>query len=176
MDLVTPIDDEKIGLLKAGDNVTLSGTVYTARDAAHKRMAEALANGQPPPFDYRGQVVFYAGPCPAPPGRPVGSIGPTTAGRMDSYAPDLIGQGLKIMVAKGGRKKEVVDAIRAHCGLYLVAVGGVAALLAECVKSCEAAAYEDLGTEAVWRLHVEKMPLVVAVDSRGASVYDSAGS
>ena len=172
MNLVTPIDDATIKTLKAGDKVTVSGVVYTARDAAHKRMAEALENGEKPPFCYSGQAVFYAGPCPAPPGKPVGSIGPTTASRMDAYAPSLIGAGLRVMIAKGGRSPAVVDAIKTHCGLYMVAVGGVAALLAKCVKSCEVAAYEDLGTEAVWKLYVEKMPLIVAVDCMGRSVYD----
>ena len=176
MDLATPISDTVIKTLRAGDRVTVSGVIYTARDAAHKRMAEALESGEKPPFEYKGQVVFYAGPCPAPPGKPVGSIGPTTAGRMDAYAPALIGAGLKIMIAKGGRSPAVVDAIKSHGGLYMVAVGGVAALLAKCVKSCEAAAYEDLGTEAVWRLYVEKMPLIVAVDHAGNSVYNEACS
>ena len=167
MDLHTPICSETIKNLRAGDNVTISGTIYTARDAAHKRMAEAWR----PPFDYEGQVVFYAGPCPAPPGKPIGSIGPTTAGRMDAYAPALIKAGLKIMIAKGNRAAPVVDAIKTHGGLYLAAVGGVAALMAKCVVSSEAVAYEDLGTEAIWKLYVEKMPLIVAIDHQGRSVY-----
>ena len=167
MDLRTPIDRETIKSLEARDNVTITGIIYTARDAAHKRMVEAAK----PPFEYEGQVVFYAGPCPAPPGKPIGSIGPTTAGRMDAYAPTLIEAGLKIMIAKGNRAASVVDAIRTHCGLYLAAVGGVAALLAQCVKSSEVVAYEELGTEAIWKLYVEKMPLIVAIDHQGRSVY-----
>ena len=167
MDLNTPICKKTIQSLKAGDNVTISGTIYTARDAAHKRMTEAAT----PPFDYEGQVVFYAGPCPAPPGKPVGSIGPTTAGRMDAYAPALIKSGLRIMIAKGNRAEPVVEAIKAHGGLYLAAVGGIAALMAKCVVSCEVVAYEDLGTEAIWKLYVEKMPLIVAIDHQGHSVY-----
>ena len=171
MDLHTPIYRDTVNSLKAGDNVTITGTIYTARDAAHKRMAEAISTGELPPFDYEGQVVFYAGPCPAPPGKPVGSIGPTTAGRMDAYAPALIEAGLKIMIAKGNRAAQVVDAIKTHGGLYLAAVGGVAALMAKCVVSSEVVAYEDLGTEAVWKLYVEKMPLIVAIDHQGRSVY-----
>ena len=171
MDLKTPLCEGAIKGLKAGDNVTITGTIYTARDAAHKRMAEAISNKEAPPFEYEGQVVFYAGPCPAPPGKPVGSIGPTTAGRMDAYAPALIEAGLKIMIAKGNRAAPVVDAIKTHGGLYLAAVGGVAALMAKCVVSNVAVAYEDLGTEAIWKLYVEKMPLIVAIDHQGRSVY-----
>ena len=167
MDLHPPICSETIKKLKAGDNVTITGIIYTARDAAHKRMVEAATA----PFDYEGQVVFYAGPCPAPPGKPVGSIGPTTAGRMDAYAPNLIKAGLKIMIAKGNRTAPVIDAIKTHGGLYLAAVGGVAALMAKCVVSCEVVAYEDLGTEAIWKLYVEKMPLIVAIDHQGRSVF-----
>ena len=172
MDLHTPLNGEAIIKLGAGDIVTLSGFIYTARDAAHKRMAEAVLSGGKPPFDYEGQVVFYAGPCPAPPGKPIGSIGPTTAGRMDAYAPVLIDAGLKVMIAKGNRQPPVVEAIKTHGGLYLAAVGGVAALMAKCVSSCEVVAYEDLGTEAVWKLYVKKMPVIVAIDQKGRSVYD----
>ena len=167
MDLHTPICSETIKKLKAGDNVTITGTIYTARDAAHKRMSEAVL----PPFEYDGQVVFYAGPCPAPPGKPIGSIGPTTAGRMDAYAPALIKAGLKVMIAKGNRAAPVVDAIKTHGGVYFAAVGGVAALMAKCVISSEVIAYEELGTEAVRKLYVEKMPLIVAIDHQGRSVY-----
>ena len=171
IDLSTPIHWAIIESLKAGDNVTITGWVYTARDAAHKRMAEAALNGDKPPFEYEQQVVFYAGPCPAPPGRPVGSIGPTTAGRMDAYAPVLIEAGLKVMIGKGNRTAAVLDAIKTHCGLYLAAVGGVAALMAQCVKHSEVVAYEDLGTEAIRRLYVVDMPLIVAIDFKGRSVY-----
>ena len=171
MNLVTPMCEETLKSLRAGDIVTVTGTIYTARDAAHKRMVESVSNGDKPPFEYAGQIVFYAGPCPAPPGKPVGSIGPTTAGRMDAYAPTLIKAGLKIMIAKGNRAAPVVNAIKTHGGLYLAAVGGVAALMAKCVVSSEAIAYEDLGTEAIWKLYVEKMPLIVAIDHLGGSVY-----
>jgi len=167
MDIYTPIKNDVIASLRVGDAVTLSGVVYTARDAAHKRMFEALKSGNEPPFDYNGQVVFYAGPCPAPPGKPIGSVGPTTAGRMDAYSPDLIDAGLKIMIGKGARSMDVVDAIKQQNGLYLVAVGGVAALMAKCVISSEVVAYDDLGTEAIRRLDIIKMPLIVAIDHTG---------
>jgi len=171
MNIQTPISNKIIESLKAGDNISLSGAVYTARDAAHLRMHEALKNGEVPPFDYEGQAVFYAGPCPAPPGKPIGSVGPTTAGRMDAYAPDLINAGLKIMIGKGGRSSQVVEAIKRQGGLYLIAVGGVAALLAKCVRSSEVVAYDDLGTESVRRLEIENMPLIVAIDCNGKSVF-----
>jgi len=171
MKLSTPISNETIKSLKAGDSITLSGQVYTARDAAHLRMHEALEKGEAPPFDYNGQVVFYAGPCPAPPGKPIGSVGPTTAGRMDVYSPRLIEAGLKIMIGKGGRSPQVVEAIKKQGGLYLIAVGGAAALLAKCVCSSEVVAYGDLGTEAIRRLEVVDMPLIVAIDFNGENVY-----
>ena len=167
MHLTTPISDETILKLKPGDTIFLSGEVYTARDAAHLRMFNAYKNGEAPPFDYTGQVVFYAGPCPAPPGKPIGSVGPTTAGRMDMYAPTIIGAGLKIMIGKGGRSPEVIEAIKAIKGLYLIAVGGVAALMAKCVISAETIAYDDLGTEAIRRLKIKEMPLIVAIDHKG---------
>ena len=162
MKISTPITQETINLLKAGDTIYLSGHIYTARDAAHARMVTALQNNHPAPFSYEGQAVFYAGPCPAPPGKPIGSIGPTTSDRMDAYSPTLIAAGLRIMIGKGERAPQVLEAIKTHGGLYLVAVGGVAALLAKCVKKVETIAYEDLGTEAIRRLTVEDMPLVVA--------------
>jgi len=172
MELTTPFSSETIKRLKAGDVLALSGDVYTARDAAHLRMFTALKRGEAPPFDYSGQVVFYAGPCPAPPGKPIGSVGPTTASRMDLYSPDLIGAGLKVMIGKGSRAVEVIDAIKRHAGLYLIAVGGVAALMAKCVLSSEVVAYSDLGTEAIRKLVIKEMPLVVAIDNEGRSVYE----
>jgi len=171
MNIQTPISNEIIETLKAGDSVTLTGAIYTARDAAHLRMHEALKNNEAPPFDYEGNVVFYAGPCPAPPGKPIGSVGPTTAGRMDAYSPDLIDAGLKIMVGKGDRATAVHDAIKRAGGLYLIAVGGVAALMAKCIISSEIIAYDDLGTEAIRRLEVENMPLIVAIDCIGGNVF-----
>jgi len=170
LDFCTPLTQEDISSLRVGASITLSGTIYTARDAAHKRLCETLDNGQPLPFDFDGQVVFYAGPCPAPPGKPIGSVGPTTAGRMDAYSPMLIDNGLKVMIGKGNRSPKVVDAIIRNKGLYLVAVGGVAALLAKCVVSSEIVAYSDLETEAIRRLDVVGMPLIVAIDSLGNSL------
>jgi fumarate hydratase subunit beta len=172
MNLCTPFTIEMIKGLKFGDAVELTGVVYTARDAAHARMFEALKRGEAPPFDYEGQVVFYAGPCPAPPGKPIGSVGPTTAGRMDAYSPLLIEAGLRVMIGKGSRSSDVINAIKNNCGLYLAAVGGTAALMAKCVQTSEVVAYDDLGTEAIRRLEVINMPLIVAIDQLGRSVYN----
>jgi len=172
LNLHTPLSNEIISYLKAGDAITISGEIYTARDAAHLRMYEAHKNGGTAPFDYTGNAVFYAGPCPAPPGKPIGSVGPTTAGRMDAYSPTLIEAGLKIMIGKGARTPQVVEAIKHECGLYLVAIGGTAALMAKCVQSSEVVAYGDLGTEAVRKLMVINMPLVVAIDSTGGSIFE----
>jgi len=172
-EICTPITDETISSLSMGDMVYLSGTIYTARDAAHKKLSELIASGQALPFDFNGQAVFYAGPAPARPGKPIGSVGPTTAGRMDLYAPLLISKGLKVMIGKGLRTKEVTDAIVKHRGIYFAATGGVAALMAKCVKSARLIAFEELGTEAVRELLVENLPLVVAIDSRGKNLYES---
>ena len=172
-ELSTPISDEAINSLNAGDIVFLSGKIYTARDAAHKKLADMIQAGETLPFDFSGQVVFYAGPAPAKPGKPIGSVGPTTAGRMDLYSPLLISKGLKIMIGKGLRAKEVTDAIVKYSGVYFAATGGVAALLAKCVKSSTLIAFEELGTEAVRELFVENLPLVVAIDSKGKNLYES---
>jgi len=155
--------------LRAGDEISFTGVIYTARDAAHKRLVQLLDEGKPLPFD---GAVYYAGPCPAPPGRVIGSIGPTTSGRMDAYAPRLIKSGVKIMIGKGNRSQAVINAIREHGGVYLTAVGGAGALLSLCVEKSEIVAFEDLGTEAVRRLTVRDMPLVVAIDSFGGNVYE----
>jgi len=173
IELSTPINDETINTLHCGDMVYLSGKIYTARDAAHKKLAELIAAGNTLPFDFNGQVVFYAGPSPAKPGKPIGSVGPTTAGRMDLYSPLLISKGLKIMIGKGLRSKEVVDAIVQNRGLYFAATGGIAALMAKCVISAKVIAFDELGTEAVRELIVEKLPLVVAIDSHGKNLYES---
>ena len=172
-EITFPIDDETIGSLNMGDMVYLSGKIYTARDAAHKRLAELMEAGEKLPFDFNGQVVFYAGPAPAKPGRPIGSVGPTTAGRMDLYSPLLISKGLKVMIGKGLRSREVSEAIVKYRGLYLAAIGGAAALMARCVKSAKLIAFDDLGTEAIRELYVEKLPLVVAIDSRGKNLYEN---
>lgn len=172
-ELVTPFTDEMISNLHAGDMVYISGTIYTARDAAHKRMCEMLEKGESMPFDFRGAVIYYAGPCPAKPGKPIGSVGPTTAYRMDLYSPVLMEKGLKVMIGKGLRNKEVVDAIIKHRGVYFAAIGGAAALMAKCVKTAEVVAFDDLGTEAVRRLTVDKLPVIVAIDCKGNNSYQS---
>jgi len=166
-----PFTDDVIKRLCAGDRVLLSGSIYTGRDAAHKRMAEFLAAGTPLPFDVCGQAIFYAGPCPAPPGRVIGSVGPTTSRRMDAYSPRMIQEGLRVMIGKGSRSGPVVEAIRKYTGLYLAAIGGAGALIALCVERAEVIAFEDLGTEAIHRLIVRDMPLVVAIDCKGGSIY-----
>ena len=173
IELSPPFSDETIGSLHMGDMVYLSGKIYTARDAAHKKLAELIEEGKTPPFEFDGQAVFYTGPSPAKSGRPIGSVGPTTAGRMDRYSPLLISKGLKVMIGKGPRKKEVIDAIVKHRGLYFAATGGIAALMAKCVKSAKVIAFDDLGTEAVRELIVEKLPVVVAIDSGGNNLYES---
>lgn len=169
--LQTPLSDETMRGLKAGEMLYLSGPVYTARDAAHKRMCELIAKGDSLPFDFAGQVVYYAGPCPNKPGFVIGSVGPTTSGRMDAYTPTLIEHGLKAMIGKGLRDEAVVKSIVEHGGVYFAAIGGAAALMSQCVKSAEIIAFEDLGTEAVRKLMVEELPVIVAIDSNGNSVY-----
>ena len=172
-ELFTPLSDETITSLEAGEMLRLSGTIITARDAAHKKLVELIEAGKSLPFDIRGQVVFYAGPAPAKPGRPIGSVGPTTAGRMDLYSPLLISNGLKVMIGKGLRSDEVTKAIKKYRGIYFAAIGGAAALTARCVKSAKVIAFEELGTEAVWELEVEKLPLVTAIDCKGTDLYRS---
>lgn len=168
---VEDLTDEKIKSLKAGDLLLLSGEIYTARDAAHQRMAEEFGDGRGFPFDIKGKVVYYAGPCPAKPGEVIGSCGPTTAGRMDAYTPLLLDNGLKVMIGKGARSDEVIDAIKRNTCIYLGAIGGAGALIAECIKSAEVIAYDDLGTEAIRKLYVEDFPVTVLVDCRGNDIY-----
>lgn len=171
IELTAPFTDEAIKNLKTGDMVYISGTIYTARDAAHKKLCELLEQGKEMPFDFAGAAVFYAGPCPAKPGKPIGSIGPTTSGRMDLYSPALIDSGLKVMIGKGFRSQEVIDAIVKTGGVYFAAIGGAAALMAKCVESAQIIAFEELGTEAIRKLVVKDMPVIVAIDSRGKDVY-----
>ena len=168
----TPLDDDTLRSLRAGDRVLISGEVYTARDAAHKRMFELLQQGEELPIDLRGQVIYYVGPTPARPGKPIGAAGPTTAGRMDAYAPTLIAYGVNGMIGKGFRNEEVKEAIRRYGALYFAATGGAGALLAKCVKSAEVVAYEDLGTEAIRRLIVEDLPVYVVNDIYGGDLYE----
>ncbi|MGB4146731.1 MAG: Fe-S-containing hydro-lyase [Acetomicrobium sp.] len=167
----TPLNDKIVESLHMGDRVLLSGFVYTARDAAHERMLKALRQGDPPPFDLRGQVIYYAGPAPAKPGTPVGSIGPTTSGRVDRYAPVLIEMGLKGMIGKGKRSEPVIAAIKSHKAVYFGATGGAAALLAMKVKSSKVIAYEEMGPEAIYEILVEDFPLLVVIDSEGNDLY-----
>lgn len=171
--LRVPITDKnELTTLEVGQRVLLSGTIYTARDAAHRRMVEAILDGEDAPIPLQNAFIYYAGPCPAPPGRIIGSVGPTTSYRMDSYAPFLIERGLGGMIGKGTRSKQVIDAMVEHCCVYLAAVGGAGALLSRRVVSAELVAYGDLGTEAIRRLEVKDFPSVVAIDIRGNSIYE----
>ena len=167
----TPFTAAYIQDLRVGDILSLSGTIYTGRDAAHKRMTELLDAGQSLPFDIHGQAIYYAGPCPAPPGRPIGSVGPTTSTRMDAYAPRLIQEGLRVMIGKGDRSQAVIDAMKKNGGLYLAAIGGAAALYAQCVVESTLIAFDDLGPEAIYRLTVCDMSLIVAIDCLGGNIY-----
>ncbi len=169
--LHTPLTNEDVTALRAGDRVLLSGVIYTGRDAAHKRLFELLQKGKPLPVDLRGQVIYYVGPTPAKPGRVIGSAGPTTSGRMDAYAPALIAHGLKGMIGKGLRTQAVRDAMMEHKAVYFGATGGAAALISRCIKKAEVVAYDDLGPEAIHRLEVEDFPLIVVDDAHGADLY-----
>ena len=170
--ITTPLDDETIAGLKAGDQVLLTGVVYTARDAAHKRLIALINEGKELPIDLQGQVIYYVGPAPAKPGDPIDSAGPTTSMRMDPYAPTLMEHGMKGMIGKGMRSKEVRDAIARHRAVYFAAVGGAAALIAKRIKSAEVVAYEDLGPEAIRRLYVDDLPLFVIDDMYGSDLYE----
>lgn len=171
--ITTPLTDEVVSTLKCGDMVNISGVIYTGRDAAHKIMVDMIAKGEELPVDWDGQVIYYAGPTPAKPGRVIGSCGPTTSGRMDAFSPTMMDQGLKGMIGKGPRSKEVVDAMVEHHVVYFAAVGGAAALIADSVKECEVIAFPDLGPEAVRRLRVENYPCVVVIDAEGNNLYES---
>jgi fumarate hydratase subunit beta len=168
----TPLDGDLVRSLKAGDMVELSGIIYSARDSAHKRMIEALDKGEDLPFDIQGAVIYYMGPTPPPPGKVIGSAGPTTAGRMDSYAPRLIAEGLRGMIGKGNRSQEVIEACKERGAVYFGAIGGAGALISGSIKSARVIAYEELGPEALRELEVEAMPAVVVNDSRGRDLYD----
>ena len=167
-----PLTRELSRTLHAGDQVLLSGTIYTSRDAGHKRMCEALARGEELPFDPTDATIYYVGPTPAKPGQVIGAAGPTTSGRMDAYAPRMMEAGARGMIGKGARLPEVIDAIREYEGTYFGAIGGAGALLAKSIKKSELIAYEDLGAEALRRLEVEDMPLVVIIDSQGNNLYE----
>ena len=167
-----PLTEELAKTLHAGDEVLVSGVIYTSRDAGHKRMCEALARGEELPFDPTDATIYYVGPTPAKPGQVIGSAGPTTSGRMDAYAPTMMSVGARGMIGKGARLPEVVDAMKKYSGVYFGAIGGAGALLAKCIKEAELIAYEDLGAEALRRLYVEDMPLVVIIDSEGRNLYE----
>ncbi len=168
-----PVTKETAAMLKAGDYVYISGTIYTARDAAHKRMEEALNRGESLPLDLKGNVIYYMGPSPAREGRPIGSAGPTTASRMDRYTPRLLDLGLGAMIGKGKRSPEVIEAIIRNGSVYFAAVGGAGAILSKCIEKSEIIAYEDLGTEAIRRLEVRNFPAVVVIDSSGRNLYET---
>ncbi len=169
--LIPPLTDDVIMKLKAGDRVIITGVIYTARDMAHKYMVEGHKKGEKPPFDLRGQILYYTGPTPAPPGRPIGSAGPTTSYRMDKYAPVLLELGLKGMIGKGPRSTEVKEAMKKHKAVYFAAIGGAGALISKAIKKAEVIAYAELGTEAVMRLEVQDFPAIVVNDVYGNDLY-----
>jgi fumarate hydratase subunit beta len=170
--ITAPIDDNTVNDLKIGDYVYITGTIYTARDAAHKRMYEALERGEELPFDIEGNIIYYMGPSPAREGRPIGSAGPTTATRMDKYTPALLDLGLKGMIGKGKRRQEVKDSMKKNCAVYFAAIGGAGAILSKCITGSEVIAYDDLGTEAVRKLEVVDFPVIVVIDKNGNDLYE----
>lgn len=172
--ITAPITKETAKTLHAGDYVYITGTIYTARDAAHKRMQETLQRGEALPLEMKENVIYYMGPSPAREGRPIGSAGPTTASRMDKYAPELLNLGLGAMIGKGKRSQAVKDAIVRNGSVYFAAVGGAGALLSKCILSSEVIAYEDLGTEAIRKLQVKDFPVIVVIDSEGNNLYETA--
>ena len=169
----TPLTHEMARTLKAGDSCLISGTIYTARDAAHKRLCELVARGEKLPLDIENAIIYFVGPTPAKPGQAIGSAGPTTSYRMDAYSPTLIGIGQTGMIGKGKRSQEVVDAMKQHGAVYFGAIGGCGALLSKCIKKAEVIAYDDLGAEAIRRLEVEDFPVVVIIDSEGNNLYQT---
>jgi len=170
--LTPPLTDAQAEKLKSGDIVLITGTLYTARDAAHARLTALIKEGKELPFDPAGQIIYFVGPTPPPPGKPIGSAGPTTSGRMDAYSPMLLARGLKGMIGKGKRSPEVLEAIRKHKAVYFGATGGAGALIARTIKAAEIVAYEDLGPEAIRKLTVEDFPAVVINDCHGGDLYE----
>ena len=171
IEITSPLTDDVIAGLKVGQKVQLSGTIYTARDAAHERIYNSMKNNKDCGFDVTGKTIYYAGPCPAKPGFPIGPIGPTTSGRMDAYTPYLLDNGLKVMIGKGIRSIEVKEAVKRNRAIYFAAVGGAAVVYMNCVKSAEIFVFDDLGAEAIRKLEVEKMPLIVGLDIYGGDIY-----
>lgn len=174
LEITTPLSQETIESIRSGDRLFINGVIYTARDAAHARLIKLLDQGEDAPFELAGQIIFYAGPSPARPGKPIGAVGPTTSYRMDPYAPRLLEEGLKGMIGKGPRGKEVREAMIEFKGIYCVATGGAAALLSKCIKKAEIVAFEDLGPEAVRRLEVERLPVICVNDIHGNDLYEKA--
>ncbi len=170
--LETPLDNDTIAKLQVGQSVLISGFIYTARDAAHKKMIELLDNGKTLPFNPEGQIIYYAGPSPAKPGQIIGSAGPTTSGRMDLYTPKLLSLGLKGMIGKGKRSPEVIEAIKKYKAVYFAAVGGAAALISKSIIKCRILAYPELGPEAIHELYVKELPVIVANDSFGGDIFE----
>lgn len=169
--LQTPLTAKAVKTLKAGDNVLLSGDIFTARDAAHKRLVDAIARGEGTPIPLKDQIIYYTGPTPTPPGRSVGSCGPTTSSRMDSFTPALLAEGLRGMIGKGDRSREVVEAIKKFSAIYFIATGGAGALISQYVKEAKLIAYRELGPEAIYHLKVIKFPIIVGIDSQGRNIY-----
>ncbi len=170
--ITAPINDEVVNSLEAGDFVYISGTIYTARDAAHKRLYEAINAGESIPFDLENNIVYYLGPSPAREGQVIGSAGPTTSSRMDKYTPLLLEKGMKGMIGKGKRSQEVIDAMNKNNAVYFAAIGGAGALLSKCIKKSEVIAYDDLGTEAIRKLEVENLPVIVVIDNNKNNIYE----
>ena len=169
--ITTPLTEEKVADLEAGDYVYISGTVYTARDAAHKRLYEAMLAGKEIPLELKDNIIYYLGPSPAREGQVIGSAGPTTSSRMDKYTPLLLEHGLKGMIGKGKRSEEVIDSMHENHAVYFAAIGGAGALLSKCIKKAEVIAYEDLGTEAIRKLEVENLPVIVVIDENKKNMY-----
>ena len=172
-DITTQELSECIATLKRGDTILLTGVIHTARDAAHQRLAELLRDGNPMPVELNGMIIYYCGPCPARPGMPIGSCGPTTSSRMDPFTPLMLEHGVRAVIGKGKRSPAVKDALKKYGAVYLAATGGVAALFAEKVKNSSLVAFPDLGPEAIYRLEVERLPLIVAIDSHGGDIFES---
>jgi len=171
--ITTPLNEEKVIQLKAGDFVNITGNIYAAKDAAHKRFFELIEKGKKLPIDLKGQIIFYAGPTPTKPGHSCGSVGPTTSYRMDPYTPELLERGLKGIIGKGLRSKRVMKSIKKNKAIYFAAIGGVAALIAKSIKKSEVIAYEDLGAEAIYKFYVEDFPAIVVIDSAGNNLYET---
>lgn len=170
--LTPPLTDEIVTDLKAGDKILITGVIYSARDSAHKRLVDMMAKGEKLPIEIKGQIIYFMGPAPAKPGQPIGSAGPTTSYRMDTYSPTMVAAGLKGMIGKGARGAEVVAAMKKHCAVYFAATGGAGALIAKSIRKAEVVAFDDLGAEAIRRLEVEDFPCTVAQDCHGNNLYE----